>query len=276
MSYSKAVRYLLSLVNYEKIPFQYGRAFDLKRMELLLVWLRHPERQFGSILIAGTKGKGSAAQFTASILAAHGHRTGLYTSPHLIDVRERIRVNGRMISRPEFTRCVAQVRRVIKGHQKELASLGPPTFFEALTLIAMLYFMKRRVRFGVFEVGMGGRLDATNALHPLVSVIAPVSFDHEEHLGRTLAKIAGEKAAIIKPNGIVVVGEQTGEAKRVIHAKAKKEHAKTFFFGSSFKVRNVRSGLWGSRFDFEMFGEKWRNLKLNCPGSFRCKTPRPH
>ena len=208
MNYTRALDYLFSFLNFEQTPFCYRREFNLKRMHLLLDWFGRPDQTFSSVLVAGTKGKGSTSNFLASVLTANGYRTGLYTSPHLMDPRERVRINGKAISKNDFANIIAEIRTVFRRRKKEIRQIGPVTFFEIFTLLAVLYFAKRKVVLGIFEVGMGGRLDATNALRPLVSIVTPISFDHEEHLGYTLAKIAREKAGVIKPHGRVVIAEQ--------------------------------------------------------------------
>ena len=272
MNYSAACRYLFSFLNYERIPFEYGHALNLKRMACVLNWAGHPERKYPSILVAGTKGKGSTANFIASILSAHGYRTGLYTSPHLIDPRERIRVHSKIISKNEFAESVAEASRIFKKHRGPKTPYGALTFFELFTFVAMLHFAKKNVEIAVFEVGMGGRLDATNVLNPLVSVMTPISFDHEEHLGRTLSKIAGEKAEIIKKKGTLVLSAQEPEAQKTILHDARKMRAKIFCFGDEFKVSNVKCSAEGSRFNFQMGKVRLNNLFIKLPGAFQVQN----
>ena len=272
MQYQIALRYLYSFLNFERIPFRYQRELNLRRMACLLNWFGHPEKAFASVVIAGTKGKGSTANFLASILSAHGHATGLYTSPHLMDPCERIRVDGRMISKRDFVRLLSFVRPVIERKRKEIISYGEITFFELFTLIAILYFAEWKVAFGIFEVGMGGRLDATNILKPLVSVITSISFDHEEHLGHTLFKIAREKAAIIKNKGWVVSARQKLEVRRVIQAEITKRKAKGLFLGSSFRVFQEKLSVRESRFNFEFGQNTWKELQIKLPGRFQVEN----
>ncbi|OGW86843.1 MAG: hypothetical protein A3A81_01120, partial [Omnitrophica bacterium RIFCSPLOWO2_01_FULL_45_10b] len=270
MQYQSAIRYLFSFLNFECIPFQYQRQFNLKRMVFLLDWFGHPEHSFSSVLVAGTKGKGSTANFLASILIANGYSTGLFSSPHLADPRERIRVNQRAISKNEFAGLVAKIRPIVERKKKKITSVyGPITFFEIFTLLTILYFKTKRIDIGVFEVGLGGRLDATNVLNPLVSVIAPISFDHEEHLGHTLRQIAGEKAAIIRNNGFVVSGRQVPEAKQVIQRQIRKQKANAYFLGPSFQTLHETVSQKGSRFDFKIASERWRNFQITLPGRFQ-------
>ena len=239
-------------------------------MVFLLDWFGHPEHSFSSVLVAGTKGKGSTANFLASILIANGYSTGLFSSPHLADPRERIRVNQRAISKNEFAGLVAKIRPIVERKKKKITSVyGPITFFEIFTLLTILYFKTKRIDIGVFEVGLGGRLDATNVLNPLVSVIAPISFDHEEHLGHTLRQIAGEKAAIIRNNGFVVSGRQVPEAKQVIQRQIRKQKANAYFLGPSFQTLHETVSQKGSRFDFKIASERWRNFQITLPGRFQ-------
>src|SRR6202451_1794673 len=190
--------------------------FDLKHMRVLLAELERPERRFRSVLIAGTNGKGSTAAALASILRASGIRAGLYTSPHLLRMNERIRVNGEEIGDDDF----AGLHRKVDGVAEGLVERGElpwhPSFFEMMTAIAFEYFARERVELAVLEVGMGGRLDATNVVEPLVSVITDISLDHQKFLGNSLGEIAREKVGIIRPNGAVVTLPQQPEANDVI------------------------------------------------------------
>jgi dihydrofolate synthase/folylpolyglutamate synthase len=272
MRYQTALNYLHSFLNYERLPFRYHYELNLARMRRLLSWFGHPDKSFHTILVAGTKGKGSTANFLASLLSSHGLSTGLYTSPHLSDPRERIQIDGRMISKPDFAQLVERVRPVIERHKKEIASNGMITYFEMMTLFAVLYFARQKARFGIFEIGMGGRFDATNALKPVISVITPISFDHEEHLGNTLSRIAAEKAAIIQAGCEVVSAAQETEAERIIQKQARETKTKTFFLGKAFRVKHKAMTEKGSCFDFEMGGKAYRNLKIKLPGQFQIEN----
>lgn len=181
----------------------------------------HPHRAYKAIHIAGTNGKGSCSHSIAAILQSAGYKVGLYTSPHLVDFRERIRVNGEPIPK----------QRVIDFVEKERAFFEPlhPSFFELTTALAFLYFKEQGVDVAVVEVGLGGRLDCTNIITPELSVITNISFDHTQFLGNTLAKIAGEKAGIIKPHVPVVIGEDVPETRAVFEAKAKECGAPVVF-----------------------------------------------
>ncbi len=179
--------------------------------------LDHPENKFRSIHIAGTNGKGSTSHLLAAVLQEAGYKTGLYTSPHLKDFRERIRINGKMIPKPRVVSFVAEHKKLFEKVQ--------PSFFEWTVGLAFDYFAKEKVDIAVIETGLGGRLDSTNVITPLVSVITNISLDHMNLLGKTLKKIATEKAGIIKPGIPVVIGETQVEVKAVFEKKAKQEKA---------------------------------------------------
>jgi len=190
--------------------------FDLVHMRVLLAALGHPEQRVRGVLIAGTNGKGSTAATLASILQASGIRTALYTSPHLVKINERIQLNGTPISDDDF----ALLHDVVDRTAERLVGEGDlpwhPSFFEMLTAMAFEYFARQRVDIAVLEVGMGGRLDATNVIDPLVSVITDVSLDHQKFLGNTVAEIAREKAGIFRAGGVVVTLPQQPQANDVI------------------------------------------------------------
>jgi dihydrofolate synthase/folylpolyglutamate synthase len=193
-----------------------SQKFDLAHMRVLLEALEHPERKFPAVLIAGTNGKGSTAATLASILQASGYKTGLYTSPHLMRINERIRINDAAISDDDFAGIHDLVDRTAERLVSENELPWHPSFFEMLTAIAFEYFAREKVSIAVLEVGMGGRLDATNVVEPLVSVITDISLDHQKFLGNTLTEIAGEKAGIIRAGRPVVTLPQTPEANDVL------------------------------------------------------------
>jgi dihydrofolate synthase / folylpolyglutamate synthase len=188
----------------------------LANMRALLAALRHPERRFPSVLIAGTNGKGSTSAMLASILRAADYRTGLYTSPHLVRVNERIRINDEEISDAEFSEIHDRVEQAANALVARRELPWHPSFFEMLTAMAFEYFASVGIEIAVLEVGMGGRLDATNVVDPCVAVITDISLDHQNFLGNTIAEIAGEKAGIIKPGGTVVTLPQHPQANDVI------------------------------------------------------------
>src|SRR5450755_189173 len=193
-----------------------SQKFDLAHMRVLLEALGHPERRFPGVLIAGTNGKGSTAATLASILRASGLRTGLYTSPHLIRLNERIRINGEEIADDDFALLHDVVDRTAERLVTEDELPWHPSFFEMLTAMTFEYFAQNKVEIAVLEVGMGGRLDATNVIEPRVSVITDISLDHQKFLGNTVTEIAREKAGIIRPGGVVVTLPQLPEANDVI------------------------------------------------------------
>jgi dihydrofolate synthase / folylpolyglutamate synthase len=214
MSYETAVASMFALGH--ELAQTPSHKFDLAHMRVLLETLEHPERTFPSVLIAGTNGKGSTAATLASILQASGLKTALYTSPHLIRINERIRINGEQIDDDQFARLHAEVERASEKLVEQGKLPWHPSFFEMMTAIAFVDFSHARIDIGVLEVGMGGRLDATNVVEPLVSVITDISLDHQKFLGNTVAEIAREKAGIIRPKGIVVTLPQQPEANDVI------------------------------------------------------------
>jgi len=219
-TYRKALRYLYSLTDYEKkgLAAYAPEFYNLDRVRHLLTLLGNPQEAFQAIHIAGTKGKGSTAAMVESMLRCAGVRTALYTSPHLHTFRERIQVNGDLISEDEVVRLVAMI-------QPLASQVGSITTFEVMTALAFVWFAERRVDWAVVEVGLGGRLDATNVVLPQVAVITSISLDHTAILGDTLAQIAREKAGIIKPGVPVVTAPQAGEALAVIEEISEQHHA---------------------------------------------------
>lgn len=222
MNYDAAVRYLLTLGRELAAPTQAAATkFDLENITVLAERLGRPERAYASAHIAGTNGKGSTAAFLESILREAGFRTGLNTSPHLERINERIRINGEEITDASFAEIFTRLQTVIEELLAEHKLRAHPTYFECVTAMAFECFARERVEFAVFEVGLGGRLDATNILLPAVTFITRIDFDHENFLGHSLQEIAGEKAGILKPSVPVVVAEQRPEAREVILARAK-------------------------------------------------------
>lgn len=212
MTFDEALSYLLSL-GHETLAIKLG----LAGVEQLLDALSRPERQFPAVQIAGTNGKGSTAAMLDAICRAAGVRTGLYTSPHLISVTERIRIGGVEIGGVEFARLVARVRGEALRLREETGAL--PTFFEQVTAVALLAFAEGRVELAILETGLGGRLDATTAAGASIVAITPVALDHQEYLGTSLGEIAAEKAAIIRPRCEAIVAPQETAAHEVILAR---------------------------------------------------------
>jgi len=233
LNYSQAEDYLNSFTNYEQIPgITYAQAgYSLRHLEELLRRMGNPQLAARTIHIAGTKGKGSVAAMIAGVLSASGYRVGLYTSPHFRTLRERITIDGGLISEADFAAAMAEVKPFIES-MKQDTSFRQLTYFEALTALAFAYFQNKRVDFQVLEVGLGGRLDATNVVpNPAVCVITPISLDHTQILGNTLEEIAREKAGIIKPGCWAVISPQPREAAQVITNVCREKKAKVVQIG---------------------------------------------
>jgi dihydrofolate synthase/folylpolyglutamate synthase len=245
MNYQQAEDYILSFTDYEKIPgIAYTSAnYDLRRMEKLLQPLGNPHLGTRTVHIAGTKGKGSTAAMIAQTLIAAGYRTGLFTSPHLHTLRERIRINGAMISKADFAALVTELEPIVESVNKQ-ADFGQLTTFEILTAVVFTYFKKNRVDFQVLEVGLGGRLDATNVVKPDVCVITSLSLDHTEILGNNLAEIAAEKAGIIKPSCIVVTAPQVEDAAQVIRQVCHQQRARLIQVGQDIMWHKTGGDLY--------------------------------
>ncbi|MCA6363197.1 MAG: bifunctional folylpolyglutamate synthase/dihydrofolate synthase [Bacteroidetes bacterium] len=241
---------------------------DLSNTLAICKALHHPEQKFKSIHIAGTNGKGSTSHLLAAVLQAAGYKTGLYTSPHLKDFRERIRINGRMIPR---TRVVAFVQE-----SKAVFEQIEPSFFEWTVGLAFDYFAREKVDIAVIETGLGGRLDSTNVITPLASVITNISWDHANLLGDTLQKIAGEKAGIIKPGIPVIIGETQPEVKAVFEQKARLEQSPVLFADAVYKLRNVKQTR---RRPVQLVCDVvrarktvWKELRCGLPGLYQQKN----
>jgi len=244
-SCDEALDYLYHFTDYERMAKPRDRAtsvFGLARMNQLLEFLGNPQLKLRAIHIAGTKGKGSTAAMAASILQAAGASVGLYTSPHVLHVRERIMVDGQWIAEPRLTDHINTMYPYLQDSLKTSAKYTP-TFFEIFTAAAFLEFLAQGVDYAVFEVGLGGRLDATNVLAPIVCGITHISFDHTDKLGDTLAEIAGEKAGILKRGVPAVVAPQEPEALAAIEAKAKAVGAPLVLVGRDVALRNGRTNI---------------------------------
>jgi dihydrofolate synthase/folylpolyglutamate synthase len=234
-----------------------GIKLGLDSVRTLLNGLNNPHLRYPTLLVAGTNGKGSVCAMLTRILSRHGLRAGLYTSPHLVAVQERIRVNHRMISRPAFCRALTEVRQAADKLLRDGKLPSPPTHFEVLTCAALSYFKTGRVDIAVLEVGLGGRFDATNVVTPILSVITSIGRDHEKYLGRTIDQIALEKAGIIKPKVPVVSGALRPAAGTVIRKRARELRAP--YLGAldpPHTLKAVRSRT-GYRFVYDLSGEKY-------------------
>lgn len=278
MNYPQAVRYLNSFLDLEKLSqFPKNPFFNLRRMEHLLKAAGHPEKKFLPVLIAGTTGKGSTGFFLESILGANGICAGYYHSPHVEDPRERIRVRGVMASRTLWAEGLSAVRKILQKNPVP-KRLGALTYFEVLTFLAIWIFAETGVRVGIFEIGLGGRLDATNVLKAPLVIFTPVHLDHEAFLGNTVARIAAEKAGIVKPRCHAVTGAQDPEAMRVILqavkknqgtlCKAKPVHNTPLGLAGEFQKKNAGAALKAAEILKERFGLPVENSRSR-EGLFR-------
>jgi len=238
MSYGETIQYLYNLQ-------KHGIKFGLDNITRLLSRLNNPHESFLSVHVAGTNGKGSTSAIIASILQTAGFTVGLFTSPHLVSFTERIRVNGNEISESEVVRLAGEIKD-ISLHIDDFS----PTFFEVVTAMALLYFARKKIDIAVMEVGMGGRLDATNIILPEVSVITSIGYDHKEFLGISLGEIAFEKTGIIKNGVPVVVSHQETEVKKVIEKKARENNADFYMYGQDFSSVLEKEDIWGIWFDY--------------------------
>jgi len=223
---------------------KFGMRLGLERITCLLDQLDNPQDQFESIHIAGTNGKGSVAAILNSILKEAGYKVGLYTSPHILTFCERIKVNAKDISGSDFEKVIQKVKLIADKMDDQ------PTVFEVLTAAALTYFAAKKVDIAILEVGLGGRFDATNVVDPLISVITQIAADHTEVLGKSLKKIAFEKAGIIKPNRELVVGEVPNAALKEIKAVARQKKA-PLFSASAKKIKLLEQSLKGQSLVFE-------------------------
>jgi dihydrofolate synthase / folylpolyglutamate synthase len=274
MDYQGAVRYLLSLGRELAAPTQAAAAkFHLENITILLERLGRPDRAYPVVHIAGTNGKGSTAAFMERILREAGFRTGLNTSPHLERINERIRVDGEEISDERFAEIFTRIHAVIEELLAEGKLSAHPTYFECVTALAFEAFARERVEFAVIEVGLGGRLDATNVVAPVVSIITRIDFDHENYLGHSLKEIAGEKAGIIKPKVPVVTAEQFVDAREVILARAKELCAPVVETSSTYRVGNeaMEKGLVRAT-ALETSRSKSFELAPQLPGRFQLQN----
>lgn len=213
MNYEQCLKYLQQIQNL-------GVKFGLDNVRAVLASLHNPHQRYPSILVAGTNGKGSVCAMLVRILSLHGYSVGLFTSPHLVHVEERVRIGEKLISRRSLAKSVTILREKIESLLAAKELLAPPTYFELMSCLAFLYFCEQNVDVAVLEVGMGGRFDATNVVNPVISVITTISPEHQNFLGETPGQIAFEKAGIIKPGVSIVSGVKNKEASRTIKQRA--------------------------------------------------------
>ena len=254
MSYQKSIAYLYGLQ-------KFGIKFGLENISRLLAHLGNPHQKQTFIHIAGTNGKGSTASFLASILSKAGYKTGLYTSPHLTSFTERIRINGRQISKKD----VARLTGVIKIKSAKIENL---TYFEFVTAMALLYFEEQRVDFSLLEVGMGGRLDATNVVRPLISIITNISKEHEFYLGNTLKKIAYEKAGIIKKNGVLITGATQPSVLSVFKKRCQLLKSSYYQLGRDFTCTPCSK----ESFNYHGITSNLSNIRLGLRGDYQVRN----
>jgi len=261
--YQQALDYIYSFTDYEQTPgLRYNQAnYDLRRMEEVLVRLGNPHLKARSIHIAGTNGKGSVAAMVASALTASGYTTGLYTSPHLHSLTERIKVDGELITEQELVDLVEKIKPEVEAVNRK-ASYGRLTTFELLTALGFTYFKLKGVDFQVVEVGLGGRLDATNVVQPEACIITSISFDHTDLLGGSLVELATEKAGIIKPGCIVVSSPQANEVAQVIEKVCARCGARLVRVGSDVTWQNL--GFASNRQLLRVIG-RLDNYELSSP-----------
>lgn len=266
--------FLYGFINYERktgVAYQ-EKNYNLKRFEDHLNRQANPHRRGRVIHVAGTKGKGCVSALIASILSAHGLRTGLYTSPHLVDIRERIRLDGKAISEPDFIRLAEEQRHLIRN--KPLKVQAYRTTFELLTSMAFQYFSRQHTDWDVLETGMGGRLDCTNVVTPEICAITRIDMDHMDSLGSTQLKIASEKAGIIKKDVPVVIGGQLPSVSRFLQDYSKQNGSEAVFANRAVKVRDIGMDLTGTTFSARIDRRWYHDLRINLPGIFQFENCR--
>ena len=263
-SYQDTLDWLFSLQ-------RFGIKLGLENMKRMLHAFDSPHRKLRAVHIGGSNGKGSVAAFTAKIYEKAEYKVGLYTSPHLLDFSERIRVNGKPISTDDVVRLTREIRakqqEIAKkdGTEESPTSVTRMTFFEFTTLMAFLYLARMNVDLAVVEVGLGGRLDATNVIEPLLSVITTVGLEHQQYLGNTLVKIAGEKAGIIKPHSIALTGVSQSHVIDVIRARCQELGTKLFRVGKDIKIRRSKERT----FNYYGLSTSYRNLEISVRGDYQ-------
>jgi dihydrofolate synthase / folylpolyglutamate synthase len=274
MTYAESVRALFSLGRELAAPQQARvQKFGLANISILAEDLGQPQRSSPCAHVAGTNGKGSTAAMLESILRTAGLRTGLYTSPHLERINERIRINGENISDQDFASVWSRVHSSIESLMASGKLTAHPTFFECVTAIAFVAFAQQQVDFAIYEVGLGGRLDATNVVEPEVAIITPIDFDHENFLGHSIEEIAAEKAGIIKPGAWVVSASERPDARAVIARRCTEMDARLVEVDATARAEGVRSdgGLYSAVAAFT-HSRKQLVLAPRLPGRFQIRN----
>ncbi|MFY9221781.1 MAG: Mur ligase family protein, partial [Blastocatellia bacterium] len=255
MDYQIALNYLYSL-GHETLAMKLG----LDNIDILTKSLGQPQKAYSTIHVAGTNGKGSFCATLASVLAEAKIDTGLFTSPHLLDITERFQYNLKPISKTEFSNLLEKVKSQVDNLLSEQKLLSRPTFFEHITAIGFEYFREREAKLAILEVGLGGRLDSTNIVSPVLSVITSIDYDHQQYLGNTLTEIAREKAGILKPNIPALIAPQVEEVAKVIKEVAEEIQTPLIWLEpSQINALAIKDGYW--EFDFSTEKENYKAIK---------------
>ena len=267
LTYDQALAYLAQFINYEsgqRVPYV-PEHFNLDAFAAFLHELGDPHRAFPSVLIAGSKGKGSTAAMIAAILSQAGLRTGLFTNPHLVTLRERTQIDRQLIGQQAFADLVSELRSHLQPRRRAQPRRFR-TFFELTTALSFLHFARQEVDAAVVEVGLGGRLDTTNVLTPQVAVLTPIGLEHTHILGDTLAAIAGEKAGIIKPGACVVSAPQEPEAAAVFKRRCQEQEATLLMAGRDFHWRVLDASPAGTHMRLRGFGHDVEDIHVSLAG----------
>lgn len=270
-TFQQSEQYLYSFIQKDpkkRFPGELG----LRRAKYLLSLLGNPQNKLKVIHIAGTSGKGSTSYFTSIILRSLGFKIGLHLSPHLVDIRERCQINNKLLSRSQFCRYLNLIIPSIEEMRK--TELGPPSYFEILVALAYFIFWKEKVDFAVVEVGLGGLYDGTNivTIENKLAVITRIGFDHTQVLGRTLEKIATQKAGIIMEKNTVVSIWQKSQVRRVIEQTAKKQNSEFFYIKENRNFKKINIDLKKTSFDFRFLKERQKNIELGLLGLYQAEN----
>lgn len=269
-SISEGFLWMESFTNFEKAPDLTKRGYRLDRMELLLSCFNNPQNSYKIIHIAGSKGKGSTAAFTSSILTEASFKTGVYSSPHISDYRERISINGAFAEDHIYIQNMNLIKELIEGEKYiSLPGGSEPTTFELLTLLAFLVFRSSHCEWVVLETGLGGRLDATNLVNPEAVILTPIELEHTDILGSTISEIAGEKAGIIKEERPVFSSIQEKKALSVFTAKAQEMHCSFYYLPELYRNIQIISHINGSSFSIQWKNNKKNSAELKMRGTFQ-------
>ncbi|MFQ5645425.1 MAG: bifunctional folylpolyglutamate synthase/dihydrofolate synthase [bacterium] len=261
-SYQEALSYLFGL---EKIGIKFG----LDNIRSLLKSLGNPEKKLKCVQVAGTNGKGSTCTFLSSILTEAGYRVGLYTSPHLVSFNERIRINGLPVSNHDLTGLIWEVKAVIDRCLESGELTAHPTYFEVATALALVHFSRSRLDLAVLECGMGGRLDATNAVKPVLSLITNIGLEHQEYLGTTLTEIAGEKAGIIKKGVAVISGIKQPEIRKLLKKICAQRKSPLLFSPDWAETAPASKSKNSQKFNVKMKGKSYASLTTRMLGDYQ-------